>query len=165
MSEKKKRSKAPDPAKNLDKIRKNLEDSADTLRESFRDLDAVKKNRREIAQKLRRIEDNVENVKRLLRALRRKSAQPSGTIFKGPQKMKRKPTGKKSTGSTQFLLSEEYRKLYPRKKAIVFFHKSDFLTLDEYIGYMQRKPISEKEAAEADWDDFLVKLGKWKAPK
>lgn len=151
-----------------EKNRKNLEDSADTLRESFRDLPNAEKNRREIARKLRRIGDNVENVKRLLRALRRENAVPPGALKKIESKSKKKPVKPKNkvyTGNAQFLSSEEYRKLYPRKKAVVFFHNSDFLTLDEYIDYMQREPISKKEAAEADWDDFLVKLGKWKAPK
>lgn len=41
-----------------------------------------------------------------------------------------------------------------RKKAVVFFHNSDFVSLDEYIDYMQRDPISKEEAKAADWDKF-----------
>lgn len=144
----------PNPATNLDKIKKNLEESAETLKNSFSNLDSVRKNRREIAQKLRRIEENVENVKRLLRALKRKSASP--------KEYKDLLEPKEEQSSVQFLTDEEYRKLYPKKKAVVFFHKSDFITLDEYIDYMRRPPISVEEVTKANWSDFLEKLSNWK---
>ena len=47
------------------------------------------------------------------------------------------------------------------KKAIVFFCKSDFMTMDEYIEYMRRPPISDEEVAMIDWDMFLRRLTLW----
>ena len=71
-------------------------------------------------------------------------------------KKKKKPVG-------PFLTEEEYRKLYPKKKkAIVYFQKSDFSSLDEYIEYMRKPLISDEEATTADWDVFLKKLDKWR---
>jgi len=53
----------------------------------------------------------------------------------------------------------EKKPKYP-KKAVVYFQKSDFSSLDEYIEYMRRPVISDEEAACADWGVFLKKLDK-----
>lgn len=57
----------------------------------------------------------------------------------------------------------ENKKFKVKKKAVVFFHKSDFLTLDEYIAAMRRPSISDMELAKADWDGkFMDRLKSWK---
>jgi hypothetical protein len=40
----------------------------------------------------------------------------------------------------------------PKKKAIVFYNHSDFKDLEEYITYMRRSLISDKETEAVDWD-------------
>jgi len=65
-----------------------------------------------------------------------------------------------------YMTDAEYTELHSKKKkATVFFHKSDFRTLDEYIDYMRRPPISDEEVENVAWNEFLVKLSKWEGIK
>ena len=55
-----KKKDSPDSSNPTGKIRKNLDDSANVLRNSFDTVENVKKNKKEISEKLKRIEKNIE---------------------------------------------------------------------------------------------------------
>jgi len=129
----------------LDNIKDSLEKSAEFLRDCLSNPENVRRNRKEIVKKLRAIEENTENVKMLLKALRRKATDSSRPTRKYPLK---------------FLTEKEYRKLYPDRKAVVFFHKSDFRTLDEYIDAMRKPPIKKDDVDKTDWNDLAQRLVK-----
>lgn len=137
----------------LEKVNRNLENAADALENAFFHA-ATAKNAGEATDMVRTVEENLKLVVLLLRKMNEEVKKNRGRAEKG---LAKKP------GATGPIFTEsEAKKMFPGKKNIVYYHNSDFVSLEEYIEYMRRPPISDNEATSANWDRFMDDLANWK---
>lgn len=115
----------------------------------------TKKNLEDKVKAMVILKDTMRKVEGCMREMR---AVLRDEIDNAKKKTKRKALGSpkspkslKKAGPRNVLTPEG-----PRKKQIVYYHHSDFKSLEEYIDAMRRPPISDKEAHEVDWEEEFM---------
>jgi hypothetical protein len=136
----------------LEKVNKNLETAADALESAFFHAASTKKTE-EASGLLRAVEENLKLIVLLLRKMNEEVRKSRGHAEKG--------AARSASSSGPLFTESEARKLFPGKKNIVYYHNSDFVSLEEYIEHMRRPPISNEEATAANWDRFMEDLNNW----
>lgn len=144
----------PDYQIALDYVNRNLEKAIVAMKNSMPDSGAMVKNQIAVIARLRLTEENMNQLITLLRNLADNLRKARAQAYKRPgRKNSKEQADAEPSAETE---NDE------SKKSVVYFHNSDFSSLEEYIEHMRKPLFTREDVARADWGKFLDDLNNWK---